>query len=76
MNARTIEIQILESGLYIDKVNDIEYSQQLRLACGAVISVYDKGTVLVQGKLLPASKTELLALLRKILPSDTRWHVK
>lgn len=32
MNARTIEMQILESGLYIDMVNEIEYGQQLRLA--------------------------------------------
>lgn len=76
MNTRDIEMRILGSGLFIDKVNEIPYGQQLRLACGAIISIYDKGTVLVQGKLLSASKTELLALLRKRLPSDTRWCLK
>lgn len=75
MNAQTIEMQLLEIGLYISKVNEIPYGQQIRLACGAVISIYDKGTVLVQGKLLPGSKMSSLALLREILPLDTRWCV-
>lgn len=76
MNTRDIEMRILGSGLFIDKVNEIPYGQQLRLACGAVISVYDKGTVLVQGKFLAGSKAISLALLKQILPLETRWCVE
>lgn len=76
MNARDIEMRILGSGLFIDKVNKIPYGQQLRLACGAVISVYDKGTVLVQGKFLTSSKAVSLAMLKQILPLETCWCVE
>ena len=55
---------------------DCEYGQQLRLGCGAVVNVYDKGTVLVQGKLIPECREESLVKLKAALPPETRWCVK
>jgi len=76
MNADQIESKLLESDFYIDSVKKIDYGQQLRLGCGAIVNVYDKGTVLVQGKLIPQCREESLAKLRQALPPDTRWCVK
>jgi hypothetical protein len=53
----------------------ISYGQQICLGCGAIINVFDKGTVLVQGKLNPQCKEESLRMLKQVLPSDTRWGV-
>lgn len=76
MKAEQIETSLTESDFFIDSIKKIEYGQQLRLGCGAVISVYDRGTVLVQGKLHPQCREESLAKLRQALPPDTRWQLK
>lgn len=73
--ALQIENRLLELGLYVESVLNIGYGQQIRLGCGAIINVYDKGTVLVQGKLHPHGKEESLRLLRQALPVDARWGV-
>lgn len=70
-----IEARLLELGLFVESVSKIGYGEQIRLGCGAVVNVYDKGTVVVQGKLHPNGKEESLRLLKQALPSDTRWGV-
>lgn len=76
MKTEQIETSLTECDFFIDSIKKIEYGQQLRLGCGAIVNVYDKGTVLVQGKLIPQCREESLAKLRQALPPDTRWCVK
>lgn len=74
MDAIQIEAKLLELGFYIESINKIEHGQQLRLGVGAVINIYDNGTVLVQGKLKPKYRRSIWTLRRE-LPPLTRWHV-
>lgn len=76
MPAQQIMNKLVELDFYIRSTGKIAYGQQIRLGCGAVINVFDKGTVLVQGKLHPQCREESLELLKQVLPPDTRWHVK
>ena len=76
MNVSTLESKLRELDFYIVGVQAIDYGQQIRLGCGAVINVYDKGTVLVQGKLHPQCRDESMRLLKQILSLYTRWCVK
>lgn len=57
-------------------VKKIPYGQQVRLACGAVINVFDTGTALVQGKMHTYYRERAWILLRRILPPTTRWCIK
>lgn len=57
-------------------VKKIEHGQQFRLVCGAVINIYNSGTVLVQGKLHEHNRERSSILLKHILPPNTRWCVK
>lgn len=72
-HAAHISSNLLAYGLAIKSDQVIEHGHQIRLVCGAVINVYDKGTVLIQGKLHPFLKTENLTLLKQALPPDTKW---
>lgn len=74
--ALQIEAQLLHAGIFVDHVAEIDYGQQIRLGCGAIVNIYNKGTVLVQGKLSPRGGEETLEKLKKVLPPDTRWTVK
>jgi hypothetical protein len=76
MNAQQIEARLRQLDIQIASVGKIEHGWQHRLGCGAVINVYDKGTVLVQGKLRPDCREESLAMLKLALPPETRWCVK
>lgn len=71
--AMHIKSNLLTYGLAIKSDQVIEHGHQIRLDCGAIINVYDKGAVLVQGKLHPFRKTENLALLKQALPPETKW---
>jgi len=71
-----IRCKLLELDFHINSVTRIAFGQQIRLGCGAVINVYDKGTVMVQGKLLREDRGESLRLLKEILPVDTRWCIR
>ena len=71
-----IQGKLLELDFFIHSVTKIDYGQQLRLGCGAVVNVYDKGTVLVQGKFIPEVRENSLQLLKEMLPPDTRWCIK
>ena len=75
MNSMQIKAKLIEKDFYIHSVSKINYGQQIKLGCGAIINIYGKGTVLVQGKLIPECKEESLALLKQVLPSNTRWNL-
>lgn len=74
--AMKIEAQLLHAGIFVDSVVEIDHGQQIRLGCGAIVNIYDSGTVLVQGKLSPRGGESTLAKLKKVLPPDSRWMVK
>lgn len=57
-------------------IKEIEHGQQVRLVCGAVINIYNSGTVLVQGKLHEHYRERSSILLKHILPPNTRWRAK
>ena len=76
MNYATIELRLRALDFDVICINRIDYGQQIRLRCGAIINVYDNGTVLAQGKLQGQCREESLSSLKHILPSDTRWCVK
>ena len=73
MNAKMIEASLREHNFLIASVEHISYGQQLRLECGVIINVFDKGTVVAQGKLKPGYSAYLLDLLKDILPQAARW---
>ena len=71
--ANHIKSNLLAAGLQITSDSQIEHGHQIRLECGAIINVFDKGAVLVQGKLHPFRKTENWALLKQALPPEAKW---
>ena len=74
--AMQIELKLLNTGFHIDRAEDITNGERFYLGVGAVISIYDNGTVMVQGKLKPQYKAWAIRTLKRILPSTTRWHDK
>ena len=76
MNAQEIEAELTDLDFFINSVNKIEHGWQIRLGCGAIVNVYNSGTVLVQGKLIPECREESLLTLKAALPPETRWCLK
>jgi hypothetical protein len=74
--AMQIELKLLNTGFHIERAEDITNGERFYLGVGAVISIYDNGTVMVQGKLKPKYKTSTIRTLKCILPSTTLWHDK
>lgn len=75
VNAKQIESKLQDLDFFVREVRDINGGKQIRLGCGAILNVYNKGTVLVQGKLIPAVREESLSLLKMVLPPQTRWCI-
>ena len=75
ISAQSIVIKLHEHGFSLISVQSIPYGQQLRLSCGAIINVYDKGTVFVQGKLDNKTRMNTLGKLKQVLPENTRWGI-
>lgn len=75
VTAEQIEVRLRESGVYVSSRRRLEHAVQIRLRFGAVVSVFDNGTVLVQGKLSRDTPCDLLDRLRNALPVDTRWCI-
>ena len=48
----------------------------IRLGCGAIISVYATGTVLVQGRIYGCGAAEAAELLRQMLPGRLVWKAR
>lgn len=72
--AMKIQFALLTKNFYIESADDIQGGERFRLGVGVTITVYNNGTVLVQGR--PKRKFPwALQTLRRILPKDTRWHL-
>jgi hypothetical protein len=71
--AMWLEQKLLTVGFLLEQ-NDIQGGESLRLETGAIINVYDNGTVMVQGRLKPQTRGWTLKVLRQILPKHTRWN--
>lgn len=76
MYIATLASKLCALDINIIRIKKIDYGQQICLACGAVVNIYDKGTVLVQGKMHENDGEGTIMLLKRILPPDTRWCVK
>lgn len=74
--ATQIEFKLLQQGFHIEGAEDIPGGERFHLEVGAVISIYDNGTVLVQGKIKPKCRVWSYRTLRRILPNATVWHDK
>ena len=74
--AMQIELKLLNNRLHIERADDIKDGERFYLGVGAVISIYNNGTVMVQGKLRPKYKVWAIRTLKRILPSTTLWHDK
>ena len=74
--AMQIELKLFNLGFHIERADDIEGGERFYLGVGAIISIYDNGTVMVQGKLKPKYKAWATRMLKQVLPKETRWHDK
>ncbi len=74
--AMKLELKLLELGFHLDGAEDISGGERFHLGVGVVISVYDNGTVLVQGKFKPKYRAWGYQTLRRILPKTTIWKDK
>lgn len=74
--AMQIEPKVLNTGFHIERAEDIANCERFHLGVGAVISIHDNGTVMVQGKLKPKYKDSSTRTLKRILPSAILWHDK
>ncbi len=74
--AMQVELKLLESGFHIERADDIPSGERFYLGVGAVISIYDNGTVLVQGKFKPKYKAWAIRMLKRMLPKETIWKDK
>ena len=70
-----IELKLLNRGFRIERADDITGGERFYLGVGAVISIYDNGTVMVQGKIKPKYKAWAMRNLNYILPKQTAWHI-
>lgn len=48
----------------------------IRLGCGAIVSVYVTGTVLVQGRIYGCGAAEAEQMLRQVLPAPLVWKAR
>ena len=74
--ALQIELKLLEQGFYLQGAEDIVGGERFHLGVGVVISVYDNGTVMVQGKFKPKYRVWGYWTLKRILPKTTIWQDK
>ena len=72
--AMLIQQKLHELDFALDPPLRVANATQIRLKCGALISVYDSGKVVAGGRLIESVAEESLALLRLVLPSTTYWQ--
>lgn len=70
-----IEVKLQQLNFHIKSVRQIAFPQQIKLGCGAVVTIFDTEKVVVQGKFLPSCRDESMALLKQALPPDTIWGI-
>ena len=71
--AMTIQLKLLNARFYIERADDIKGGERIYLGIGAVITIYDNGTVMVQGRIKPKYKESSTRTLKRILPPATLW---
>jgi hypothetical protein len=64
--------QLMARDFIIDDVKPISHGVQICLSCGAFVSIFKTGNVLLQGKLPRANYANTKALLLDALPANTR----
>jgi hypothetical protein len=74
--AMTIQLKLLNARFYIERADDIKGGERFYLGIGAVITIYDNGTVMVQGTIKPRYKEWSARTLKRILPPATLWQDK
>lgn len=72
--AMQIQLALLNNNFRIESADDIKGGERFRLGVGLTITVYNNGTVLVQGRLKPKFAWTLRPLMR-ILPKHTSWRM-
>ena len=72
--AMQIELALLNNRFHIHRAEDIKGGERFHLGVGAIITVYDNGTVLVQGRFTPKYQEWAMRTLTRLLPKHTRWH--
>lgn len=65
-----------EADFHVCEVVEQEYHYLIRLSCGAVLSIYKNGKVMVQGRLYGTGSGESKEMLEKLLPRNTIWQVR
>ena len=71
--AMQIQLVLLNSNFYIESADDIAGGERFRLGVGVTVTVYNNGTVLVQGRFKPKFAWAVRTLSRT-LPKHTRWQ--
>jgi hypothetical protein len=61
---------------HVCQVVEHDYHALIRLGCGAILSVYRSGKVLVQGRAYGCGADEAVSLLRELLPRSTVWQLR
>ncbi len=72
--ASKVELALLMNNFHIRNSDTVQRGHKLQLGVGPSITIYDNGTVLVQGVLYP-KYFWCKRKLERILPSNTLWHL-
>lgn len=65
-----------KNDFHICDIVESDMDVRIRLGCGAVITVYTTGTVLVQGQIYGYGSAEAEKILREILPTPFVWKAR
>jgi hypothetical protein len=63
-------------GFRINELVERHIQIRIHLSCGAIVSVYTTGTVLVQGRIHGCGAREAADTLRAILPEPLIWQAR
>lgn len=74
MNARQLQIRLSRAKIYVKSTRQEQAGKIFDLYCGAQITIYRTGTVVVRGKIKPYSYWDAVAALEQVLPANTRWN--
>lgn len=69
-----IYVALLRNHFTVVRAEDMPGGERFHLGIGAVVSAYDNGTVLVQGRIKAKYQDWAYKKLTRILPEHTRWH--
>jgi len=69
-----IYLALLNNRFHVIRAEDIQGGERFHLGVGPVVSAYNNGTVLVQGRFKPKYEAWARRTLTRILPQHTRWH--